>query len=172
MMGSEICAENDMVIGGTLFQHKAIHKYTWTSPDGNIYNQIDYIICHITRKQILKNARSYAGTLTESDHRIVITEFEFNLSKMYKASKSKSERQYNSYLLRSSMEKREEYSNRLKAKLEEVNTEEMMWESDEEDSEKDDKHLMKTQTTQRILGRTVRERRSTVSEERGEGPVP
>ena len=61
---------------------------------------------------------------SQSDHRIVITEFDFNLSKMYKANKSKSEKQYNSYLLRSSMEKREEYSNRLKAKLEEVNREE------------------------------------------------
>ena len=31
----ECCAENDMVIGGTLFQHKTIHNCTWTSPDSN-----------------------------------------------------------------------------------------------------------------------------------------
>ena len=27
----EFCANNDMVVGGTLFQHKNIHKYTWTN---------------------------------------------------------------------------------------------------------------------------------------------
>ena len=28
------CEENNMVIGGTLFQHRDIHKTTWTSPSG------------------------------------------------------------------------------------------------------------------------------------------
>ena len=40
----EFCAENDMVVGGTLFQHKTIHKFTWTSPDGNTHNQIDHVL--------------------------------------------------------------------------------------------------------------------------------
>lgn len=34
----EFCAENDMVVSGTLFQHKTIHRCTWTSPDGNAAN--------------------------------------------------------------------------------------------------------------------------------------
>ena len=37
----EFCSENGMVITGTIFQHKNIHKYTWTSPDSNTNNQID-----------------------------------------------------------------------------------------------------------------------------------
>ena len=36
---TEFCQENTLVIENTLFQH------TWTSPDGQYRNQIDYILC-------------------------------------------------------------------------------------------------------------------------------
>ena len=40
----EFCQENALVIANTLFQkHKRL--YTWTSPDGQHQNQIDYILC-------------------------------------------------------------------------------------------------------------------------------
>ena len=38
----DFCTQNELVIGGTLFEHKNIHKYTWTSPDGHPTNQIDH----------------------------------------------------------------------------------------------------------------------------------
>ena len=40
----EICQENALVIANTLFQQKR-RLYTWTSPDGQYQNQIDYILC-------------------------------------------------------------------------------------------------------------------------------
>ena len=41
----DFCQENALVIANTLFQkHKRI-LYTWTSPDGQHRNQIDYILC-------------------------------------------------------------------------------------------------------------------------------
>ena len=39
------CQENTLVIANTLFQQHKRRLYTWTSPDGQHQNQIDYILC-------------------------------------------------------------------------------------------------------------------------------
>ena len=41
---TEFCQENELVIANTLFQQHKRRLYTWTSPDGQHQNQIDYII--------------------------------------------------------------------------------------------------------------------------------
>ena len=41
----EFCQENALVIANTLFQPHKRRLYTWTSPDGQHRNQIDYILC-------------------------------------------------------------------------------------------------------------------------------
>ena len=40
----EFCQENALVIANTLFQQHKRRLYTWTSPDGQHQNQIDYIL--------------------------------------------------------------------------------------------------------------------------------
>ena len=40
----EFCQENILVIANTLFQQHKRRLYTWTSPDGQHLNQIDYIL--------------------------------------------------------------------------------------------------------------------------------
>ena len=42
---TEFCQENTLVIANTLFQQQKRRLYTWTSPDGQYRNQIDYILC-------------------------------------------------------------------------------------------------------------------------------
>ena len=42
---TEFCKENTLVIADTLFQQHRRGLYTWTSPDGQYQNQIDYILC-------------------------------------------------------------------------------------------------------------------------------
>ena len=39
----EFCQENALVIANTIFQQHKRRLYTWTSPDGQHQNQIDYI---------------------------------------------------------------------------------------------------------------------------------
>ena len=41
----EFCQENTLVIANTLFQQHKRRLYTWTSPDVQYRNQIDYILC-------------------------------------------------------------------------------------------------------------------------------
>ena len=48
----EFCQENTLVIANTplviantVFQQHKRRLYTWTSPDGQLQNQIDYILC-------------------------------------------------------------------------------------------------------------------------------
>nr|KAG5703814.1 hypothetical protein BaRGS_031448 [Batillaria attramentaria] len=45
---ANFCALNQLVIGGSIFPHKRIHKATWRSPDHVTENQIDHIC--ISRK--------------------------------------------------------------------------------------------------------------------------
>jgi hypothetical protein len=32
----------NLVVKSTMFSHRSIHKYTWTSPDGKAHNQITF----------------------------------------------------------------------------------------------------------------------------------
>ena len=41
----EFCQKNALVIAITLFQQHKRRLYTWTLPDGQYQNQIDYILC-------------------------------------------------------------------------------------------------------------------------------
>ncbi|VDP51435.1 unnamed protein product [Schistosoma margrebowiei] len=38
---ANLCAFNELVIGGIIFLHKCIHKSTWTSPSHKTQNQVN-----------------------------------------------------------------------------------------------------------------------------------
>ena len=42
---TEFCEQNALVIANTIFQQHKRRLYTWTSPDGQYRNQIDYTLC-------------------------------------------------------------------------------------------------------------------------------
>ena len=49
---TEFCQENALVIADTLFQEHKRRLYTWTSPDGQHRNQIDYILSSKNREAL------------------------------------------------------------------------------------------------------------------------
>ncbi|XP_056017322.1 craniofacial development protein 2-like [Ostrea edulis] len=67
---TEFCGVNDLIIGGTLFQHKDIHKITWNSPNGRDKNQIDHLI-NGRWKNSLSDVRVMRGADCASDHPLV-----------------------------------------------------------------------------------------------------
>ena len=73
------CSVNKLKIGGSIFQHKSIHKGTWRSPDGRIVNQIDHI-CFPTRwASSLRDVRVYRGADVASDHYLLIAAIQLKL---------------------------------------------------------------------------------------------
>jgi len=68
---ADLCAFNDLVIGGSIFPHKTIHKATWISPDGRSSNQINHIA--IGRKwRSLTDVRVKRGADVASDHHLLL----------------------------------------------------------------------------------------------------
>jgi len=66
------CAFNDLVFGGSIFPHKAIHKATWISPDGRSANQIDHIVIRRKWRRSLKNVRVKRGAHVVSDNCLLL----------------------------------------------------------------------------------------------------
>ena len=66
------CEENNMVIGGTLFQHRDIQKMTWTSPSGTTKSQIDHILINGKWRSSLQDVRAYRGADVASDHNLLV----------------------------------------------------------------------------------------------------
>ena len=65
------CAINNIVIGGSVFKHKRIHKATWVSPDQVTENQIDHIGINKMFRRSLQVVRVKRGADVASDHHLV-----------------------------------------------------------------------------------------------------
>ena len=78
----EFCQENTLVIANTLFQKHKRRPYTWTSPDSQCKNQIDYILCSQRWKKLsIQLAKTRLGAYCGSDHELLIAKFRLKLKK-------------------------------------------------------------------------------------------
>ena len=59
----EFCQENSLVTANTLFQQHKRRLYTWTSPDGQHQNQINYILCSQRWRSSIQSAKTRPGQL-------------------------------------------------------------------------------------------------------------
>ena len=71
----EFCQENTLVIANTLFQQHKGRLYTWTSPDGQHRNQIDYILCSQRWRSSIQSAKTRPGADCGSDRELLIAKF-------------------------------------------------------------------------------------------------
>ena len=72
---TEFCHDNALVIANTLFQQHKRRLYTWTSPDGQYQNQIDYILCSQSWRSSIQSAKTRLGAGCGSDHELLIAKF-------------------------------------------------------------------------------------------------
>ena len=63
----ELCANYDLIIGGTVFPHKTCHKVSWVSPDNIRENQIDHIAISKRFRKSLLDVRNKRGADMGSD---------------------------------------------------------------------------------------------------------
>ena len=77
----DYCAMNNLVIGGTLFPHRDIHKVTWNSPNGTCKNQIDHLMINNVWKRSLLDVKVRRGADVGSDHHLVTVVIRLKLKK-------------------------------------------------------------------------------------------
>ena len=84
---TEFCQENALVIANTLFQQHMRRLYTWTSPDGQCRNQIDYILCSQRWRSSIQSTKTRPGADCGSDQELRITKFRLKLKKTGKTAR-------------------------------------------------------------------------------------
>ena len=83
----EFCQENALVIANNLFQQHKRRLYTWTSPDGQHQNQIDYILCSQRWRSPIQSTKTRLGADCGSDHELLIAKFRLKLKKVGKTTR-------------------------------------------------------------------------------------
>ena len=85
---TEFCQENTLVIANTLFQQHKRRLYTWTSPDDQYQNQINYILCSQKCRSSIQSAKTRPGVQSGSDHQPLIEKFRLKSKKVWKTTRS------------------------------------------------------------------------------------
>ena len=61
--------------------------YTWTSPDGQHRNQIDFILCSQSSRSSIQSAKTRLGADCGSDHKLLIAKFRLKSKKVGKTTR-------------------------------------------------------------------------------------
>ena len=83
----EFYQENTLVITNTLLQQHKRRLHTWTSPDGQHQNQIDYILCCQRRRSSIESVKTRPRADCVSDHELLIAKFRLKLKKVGKTTR-------------------------------------------------------------------------------------
>ena len=84
---TEFCQENAQIIATTLFQQRKRRLYPLTSPDGQQWNHIDYILCTQRWSSSIQSAKARPGADCGSDHELLLAKFRLKLKKVGKTTR-------------------------------------------------------------------------------------
>ena len=79
---NRVLPRNALVIANTLFQQHKRRLYTWTSPDGQHRNHIDYILCSQKWRSSIQSTKTKPGADCGSDHKLFIAKLGLKLKKI------------------------------------------------------------------------------------------
>ena len=114
-MFADLCSFNRLIIGGSVFPHRRIHKATWVSPDHRTENQIDHICISHKFRRSMQDVRVHRGADAASDHHLVVTKLKLKLKS--RVEKRKNRTRYNVEFLKDK-EKKETFRLTLSNKYE------------------------------------------------------
>ena len=156
---ADLCAENNLVIGGSVFHHRRIHKATWVSPDLLTENQIDHV-CIKKFRRSLQGVRVKRGADVASDHHLLVASLKLKLKKNW-TGESSQRQQYNTASLKDN-KKKEEFKVTLSNKFQVL--EELLEEETIEQKWQKMKEMM-TSTCQEVLGPKTHTHKEWISTE-------
>jgi hypothetical protein len=77
------------------FRNKNILKYTWTSPDGKIHNQIDHILIERRSHLSILDVQNFKGADCDTDHSLVVAKVRERLTVNKKAAQNSDGKRFN-----------------------------------------------------------------------------
>jgi len=67
-----IATSKNLVVKSSMFPHRNIHKYTWTSPDGRTHNRIHNTLIDRKFHSSIVNVRNFRGANYDIGHCLVV----------------------------------------------------------------------------------------------------
>jgi len=80
----DVRLEYELALANTVFKQHPRRLHTWTSPDGNTRNQIDYISIAQRWKTSLMICRTYPGGNCDTDHQLLVATLKVRLAKRHR----------------------------------------------------------------------------------------
>jgi hypothetical protein len=68
----KFATSKNLIVKSTMFPHRNIHKFTWTSPDGKTHNQIDHILTDTKWHSSVLDVRSFRAAAYDTDYYLVV----------------------------------------------------------------------------------------------------
>jgi hypothetical protein len=70
-----VATSKSLVVKCTMFPHRNIHKYTWTSSDGKTHNQIGHILIDRRWHSSIFDMRYFRGADCDTEHYLAVEKF-------------------------------------------------------------------------------------------------